>query len=65
MNCWGWVHKKYWNRLVKNPNFFLKKFTEKDIQKFDLEGRLNNWSQLIKNKNYYNMGYILECYNFL
>lgn len=51
MNCWGWgTHKKYWNRLVKNPNFFLKNFTEKDIQKFDLEGRLNNWSQLIKNK---------------
>ena len=29
MNCWGWgTHKKYWNRLVKNPNFFLKKWKE-------------------------------------
>ncbi len=50
MNCWGWgTHKKYWKKLIVDPNFFLKKFSNKNIDKFTLNGKLNNWSQLINN----------------
>ncbi len=50
MNCWGWgTHKKYWKKLILNPNFFIRNFSNKQIYHFNLEGKINNWSQLIRN----------------
>ena len=50
MNCWGWgTHKKYWKKLILDPNFFIKKFSKEQIFQFDLGGKLNNWSQLVRN----------------
>ena len=50
MNCWGWgTHKKYWNKLILNSNFFIKNYSKKQINNFNLDGRINNWSQLIRN----------------
>ena len=50
MNCWGWgTHKKYWKKLILDPNFFIKKLSKEQIFQFDLEGKLNNWSQLVRN----------------
>ncbi len=51
MNCWGWgTHRKYWKKLILNSDFFIKKFSNKKIKDFDMNGELNNWSQIIKNK---------------
>ena len=50
MNCWGWgTHKKNWTKLILNPNFFVKNFSNRQIHLFNLEGKINNWSQLIRN----------------
>lgn len=52
MNCWGWgTHKKYWKKIITNSDFFIKKFSQKKINEFNLSGSLNNWSQILKNKN--------------
>lgn len=51
MNCWGWgTHKKYWRKIIVNADFFIKKFSKKKINHFDMNGYLNNWNQIIKNK---------------
>lgn len=50
MNCWGWgTHRNSWNKLILNSNFFIKSLTDKQINSFDLDGSLSNWSQLIRN----------------
>ena len=51
MNCWGWgTHKRYWKKIRQNSNFFLRKFSKEDINNFNLNGKINNWSQIIKNR---------------
>ena len=51
MNCWGWgTHKKYWKKLILDEDFFIKNFSNDDIKKFDMHGKLKNWVQLKKNK---------------
>ena len=50
MNCWGWgTHKNDWNKLILDSNFFIKSFSNKQINFFNLDGNLNNWSQLTRN----------------
>ena len=50
MNCWGWgTHKKYWRKIILNSDFFIKKFSKKNINRFDMNGYLNNWNQIKKN----------------
>lgn len=51
MNCWGWATwKNRWLKLNLNPDFFIKKFDKHQIEEFDLDGKMNNWSQLERNK---------------
>ena len=50
MNCWGWgTHRIHWKKLILDSNFFIKSFTKEQINNFDFDGNLNNWSQLIRN----------------
>ena len=50
MNCWGWgTHRIHWKKLILNSDFFIKSFTKEQINDFDFDGNLNNWSQLIRN----------------
>ncbi len=52
MNCWGWgTWKNRWNKIILDPNFFYKKMNKKQIKNFDLSNSINNWSQIIRNKN--------------
>lgn len=51
MNCWGWATwSDRWKKIITDPNFFIKRFNNKNIYDFDLSNSLNNWSQLIRNK---------------
>lgn len=52
MNCWGWgTWKDRWLKLNTNSKYFIKKFTNKDKYKFNLEGSFENFSQIIRNHN--------------
>ena len=52
MNCWGWgTWKNRWNKIILDPNFFYKKMNKKQIENFNLSNSINNWSQIIRNKN--------------
>jgi hypothetical protein len=52
MNCWGWgTWRNRWDKLIVDPNFFYKKMNKKDIENFNLSNSINNWSQLMRNKN--------------
>jgi len=52
MNCWGWATwENRWKRVIFNPNFFLRKMDQKKINEFNLDNVLNNWSQILRNKN--------------
>ena len=52
MNCWGWgTWENRWKKIIFNPSFFIKKIRKKDIFSFNLSNSLNNWSQIIRNKN--------------
>ena len=52
MNCWGWgTWQDRWRKIIIKPDFFIKKFDTQMINKFDLSNSLNNWSQLLRNKN--------------
>ena len=52
MNCWGWgTWQDRWKKIIIKPDFFIKKFDTQMINRFDLSNSLNNWSQLLRNKN--------------
>jgi hypothetical protein len=52
MNCWGWgTWKDRWIKLNTNSKFYIKKFSNKDKYKFNLEGSFENFSQIIRNHN--------------
>ena len=51
MNCWGWgTWRNRWEKIIINPEFFIKKMSNKKIYDFNLSDSLNNWSQLTRNK---------------
>ena len=50
-HCWGWATwSDRWEKFKKNPKNLLKEFDKKMIYKFNLEGELNFWDQIIQNK---------------
>jgi len=52
MNCWGWATwSERWNYFEKDVNKIIKNFDNKDIERFNLDGATNFWSQVIGNKN--------------
>jgi len=51
MNCWGWATwADRWKYYEKNIDKTIKQFSKKEIQKFNLDGAENFWSQIIANK---------------
>ena len=54
MNCWGWATwKNRWNFFEKNPKKLVKYFNNnfEKINKFNLNGKVNYFSQILRNKN--------------
>lgn len=53
MSCWGWgTWKKAWNSLIVDTEYLYKTLpTEKDFQAFNLEGAINQFSQIEDNLN--------------
>lgn len=50
MECWGWATwKDRWQYFEKDSNKLIKEFSKKDIYKFNLDGKRNNWKQVILN----------------
>ncbi len=51
MNCWGWATwADRWQYYEKNVDKLIKEFSKKDIQKFNLDGVENFWSQVLDNQ---------------
>jgi hypothetical protein len=52
MNCWGWATwKDRWKYFNKNPNEIIKKWSNKDVYKFNFDGSYNFFSQIERNKS--------------
>ena len=54
MNCWGWATwKNRWKFFEKNPKKLVKYFDNnfEKINKFNLNGKINYFSQILRNKN--------------
>ena len=52
MNCWGWATwKDRWKYFNKNPNEIIKKWSSKDVYRFNFDGSYNFFSQIEKNKS--------------
>jgi hypothetical protein len=50
MNCWGWATwKDRWAYFNKNPNMIIKKWSDRDIYKFNFDGSYNYFSQIERN----------------
>lgn len=51
MNCWGWATwSDRWYYFEKNIDMIIDEFNEKDIKKFNLDGTIDFWSQVLSNK---------------
>lgn len=52
MNCWGWATWfDRWICFEKDSSKLIKTFTNQDIRKFNLDGIINVWSQVLENNN--------------
>lgn len=52
MNCWGWATwKDKWSYFEKDTNKLLKDFSTEDIYKFNLDGSIDFWWQVLANHN--------------
>ena len=52
MNCWGWATwRDKWQHFEKNVDNLTDTFTKKDISKFNFNGNINLWSQVLGNKS--------------
>ena len=52
MNCWGWATwKDRWKYFNKNPNEIIKKWSSKDVYRFNFDGSYNFFSQIERNKS--------------
>ena len=52
MNCWGWATwKDRWKYFNKNPNEIIKKWSNKDVYRFNFDGSYNFFSQIERNKS--------------
>lgn len=52
MNCWGWATwKNRWDHFEKNTDKLICELSQEDINRFNLNGSHDFWSQVISNKN--------------
>lgn len=52
MNCWGWATwTDRWQHFEKNTDKLMDEFTKDDIFRFNLDGEIDFWSQVLANKN--------------
>jgi hypothetical protein len=52
MNCWGWATwADRWQNYEKNTDRLISEFTLADIQRFNLDGVENFWSQVLLNRD--------------
>ena len=52
MNCWGWgTWKNRWKSYFKDPEYLISNFSSDQIKSFNLDGLLQDWNQVILNKN--------------
>lgn len=50
MNCWGWATwQDRWNYFEKKPEKLIKKYMPCEIKRFDIDGYLNLWEQVLGN----------------
>lgn len=50
MECWGWATwKDRWQYFEKDSSKLIKEFSKKDIYRFNLDGKRNNWKQVLLN----------------
>jgi len=51
MNCWGWATwKNRWRYFEKDVDKLIASFPEKDIYRFNINGAVNMWQQVLANK---------------
>lgn len=51
MNCWGWATwADRWEHFEKNVDKTINEFSKEDIKRFNLDGSIPYWSQVISNK---------------
>lgn len=52
MNCWGWATwKDRWKYFNKSPSEIIKKWSNKDVYRFNFDGSHNFFSQIERNKS--------------
>ncbi len=52
MNCWGWATwAERWQQFEKNTDRLMTEFTKDEIFRFNLDGEIDFWNQVIANKN--------------
>jgi len=52
MNCWGWATwEDRWQSFEKSPEKLTKEFDKEMILEFNLNGKENNWNQVLNNIN--------------
>lgn len=50
MNCWGWATwADRWSFYKKNCDVLIKRFSKKDIKRFNLDGYADFWKQVVLN----------------
>jgi len=51
-SCWGWATwARAWKYFHRNSDEIIKSFTPQDIHRFNLDGTMDYWSQLLANHN--------------
>ena len=52
MNCWGWgTWSDRWKHYNKNTQKILNNFSSQDIFRFNMNNKINYWSQILRNKS--------------
>lgn len=52
MTCWGWATwQDRWKYFQKEPKKLIKKYKPNDIKKFNIDGYLNLWEQVLQNQD--------------
>jgi sulfatase maturation enzyme AslB (radical SAM superfamily) len=51
MNCWGWATwSDRWQHYEKNIDKTIKAFSKDDVERFNLDGTVDFWNQVLMNK---------------
>ena len=65
---WGWGSwRREWSKYTNNPDYYINKFSEEDIYKFNYDNTNNFWQQVINNKKKLRSTYsiYLYCQSFI